>query len=138
MAERWTVQVFFDGECPLCKREISLLRRLDRHHRVWFTDIAAPDFDATAYETTFQTLMDRIHGRLPDGTVIEGVEVFLRIYEAVGLGLLARLMRLPVIRPMLDWAYGHFARNRLRWTNRCTSESCPALPPATLTEATRA
>lgn len=138
MAERWTVEVFYDGECPLCRREIGLLRRLDRRGRARFTDIAAPDFDAAAVGIPWQTLMDRIHGRLPDGTVIEGVEVFVRLYEACGLGFMAWFMRLPLVRPLLDWAYVRFARNRLRWTGRCTAESCAALPQATLPEASRA
>ncbi len=35
----FAVEVFFDGECPLCMREIRMLRRLDRKDRIRFTDI---------------------------------------------------------------------------------------------------
>ena len=31
------VEVFYDGDCPLCTREIRLLRRLDRRGRIRFT-----------------------------------------------------------------------------------------------------
>lgn len=124
MGADWTVQVFFDGDCPLCSREISLLRRLDRHKRVLFTDIAAKDFDAASLGMSQDMLMDRIHGRLPDGTWIEGVEVFRQLYAAVGLGAIAWVMRLPVITWMLDWSYEIFAKNRLRWTGRCIDETC--------------
>ena len=88
MAPGKKVEVFFDGECPLCAREIGMLRRLDRRGRIRFTDIAAAGFDATALGRSMSALMDRIHGRLPDGTWIEGVEVFRRLYAAVGLGVL--------------------------------------------------
>jgi predicted DCC family thiol-disulfide oxidoreductase YuxK len=119
-ATRWEVEVFFDGDCPLCVREINMLRRLDRGRgRVRFTDIAAADFDPSGVGLTFRTLMERIHGRLPDGTLIEGVEVFRRLYTAVGFGPLVRLTRLPGISSAMDWAYRLFAKNRLRLTGRC-------------------
>lgn len=118
------LEVFYDGECPLCLREINLLRRLDRRGRVKFTDIAAPGFDARQAGVDWQTLMARIHGRLPDGQLIEGVEVFRQLYAAVGLGPLVSLTRLPGISHLLERGYRWFARNRLHLTGRCTHESC--------------
>ena len=118
------VEVFFDGECPLCVREITLLRRLDRHGKIHFTDIASPNFDAAALGLTWQALMDRIHGRLPDGTIIEGVEVFRRLYAAVGFGPLVAMSRCPGISQLLDLGYLTFAKNRLRLTGRCTDDTC--------------
>ena len=32
--------------------------------------------------------MAQIHGRLPDGTWLQGVEVFRRLYAAIGFGSL--------------------------------------------------
>jgi predicted DCC family thiol-disulfide oxidoreductase YuxK len=118
------VQVFYDGDCPLCMREIRLLRRLDRRRRIRFTDIAAPDFDAAAVGMTWEALMDRIHGRLPDGTIIEGIEVFRRLYSAVGFSPLVALSRLPGISQILTLAYHAFAKNRLRLTGRCADRAC--------------
>ena len=46
------VEVFYDGECPLCVREIRMLRRMDRAGGILFTDIATPDFDASAVGLT--------------------------------------------------------------------------------------
>lgn len=61
------IEVFYDGDCPLCGREIAMLRRLDRRQRIRFVDIAAPGFDASAMGASREALMARIHGRLPDG-----------------------------------------------------------------------
>ena len=72
------VEVYYDGACPMCVREIAMLRRLDRAGRVRFVDIAAPGFDAGEVGVSHEALMARIHGRLPDGTLIDGVEVFRR------------------------------------------------------------
>lgn len=123
-----TVEVFFDGACPLCLREIQILRRLDRKNRILFTDIAADTFDATHYGKTWDDLMERIQGRLPDGTWIEGVEVFRRLYTAVGLGPVMWITRLPGIRHLLDWGYHTFAKNRLRLTGRCGPETGCEIP----------
>lgn len=122
-AEGFRVEVFFDGDCPLCLREIALLKGLDGQARIRFTDIAAPGFDAAALGTTQEALMSRIQARLADGTWIEGVEVFRRLYDAVGYGRLVRLTRLPGVAQALDAAYAVFAKNRLRLTGRCDA-SC--------------
>lgn len=119
-------EVFYDGDCPLCRREIAFLARLDRRGRARFTDIAAPAFDARALGVPLPTLMRRIHGRTPSGDLVTGVEVFRRLYAAVGLGPLVALSRLRPIATVLDLAYEHFARNRLRWTGRCTDATCAA------------
>lgn len=119
----WEIEVFFDGACPLCRREMHFLSRRDRAGRIRFTDLAAPAF-VPPPGLDHETLMARIHGRLPDGTLVEGVEVFRRLYAAVGWRTLARVSRWPVIAPLLDVAYGVFARNRLRLTGRCDDGAC--------------
>jgi predicted DCC family thiol-disulfide oxidoreductase YuxK len=131
------VEVFYDGACPLCMREIRMLQGRDRRRRIRFVDIAADGFDASSIGPTWETLMARIHGRLPDGTLIEGVEVFRRLYAAVGFAPLVALTRLPGIRHLLDLAYDAFARNRLRLTGRCVDGTCelhtgPRTPSANL------
>jgi predicted DCC family thiol-disulfide oxidoreductase YuxK len=123
-APPFEVEVFFDGACPLCLREINMLKRWDRKGRIRFTDIAARDFSAAALGKSYDELMARIHGRLPDGTWIEGVEVFRRLYAAVGLGLIVGITRWPGISQLFDLGYRVFARNRLRFTGRCHDGAC--------------
>lgn len=119
-----TVEVFYDGDCPLCMREIRMLMRKDRKGRIVFTNIAAPTFDADWYGTSYTELMQRIRGRLPDGTWIEGVEVFRRLYTAIGWGWAVAITRVPGISHLMRLGYHVFARNRLRWTGRCADGSC--------------
>lgn len=123
------IEVFFDGACPLCRREIAVLQKLDRRRAaIRFTDIDAPGFDPAAIGRTRTELMAHIHGRLRDGTWVTGVEVFRRLYAAVGFGALVAMTRLPGIRHVLDAAYARFAKNRLRITGRCTDASCEVAP----------
>jgi len=120
----WIVEVFFDGECPLCLREINLLKRLDRRNQILFTDIAASDFAADDYRKSMNDFMSEIHGRLPGGQWIVGVEVFRQLYAAVGLGAIVSITRLPVVSHGLEWGYRLFAKHRLRLTGRCTADTC--------------
>ncbi len=117
------IEVLYDGDCPLCDREVKMLRRMDRRQRIRFTNIAAAEFEAGEYGLTQDAVMAEIHARLPDGGWIRGVEVFRRIYSALGWGPVVGLTRLPVVSNLLDGAYRLFARNRLRMTGRCAADS---------------
>jgi predicted DCC family thiol-disulfide oxidoreductase YuxK len=117
-------EVFYDGECPLCMREIRMLMRKTPAGRVRFTDIAAPDFDATALGITYEDLMAKIHGRMPDGRVVVGLEVFRQLYSAIGFTRLVAMSRWPGISHLLGVAYRAFAANRLRLTGRCNQQGC--------------
>lgn len=124
-------EVFFDGDCPLCTREIALLRRWDTRQRIRFTDIAGDGFDARDYGTDQQTLMAEIHGRTSDGEWVTGVEVFRQLYGAVGFDRTVRFTRLPAVAPALDFLYRRFARNRLALTGRKCDDACAiATPPS--------
>ena len=124
-------EVFFDGECPLCMREIRMLRRLDRAGRIRFTDISEPGFDASALGLTWAMMMERIYGRMPDGTLVHGVEVFRQLDAAVGFGPLVAMTRIPGISHGLNLAYRVFAKRRLRLTGRCVTGACPVPEGAT-------
>jgi len=132
----WEIRILYDGECPLCSREIRFLERRDRESgRIQLEDISRADFDPDTYGLDARQVMARIHGVLPDGSVVEGVEVFRRAYAAVGLGWLLAPTRWPVLRRLADLAYRVFARNRLRWTGRentCEDGRCQIkhTPPA--------
>ena len=115
----WKVEMFHDGDCALCMREVRMLRRLDRGRgNIRFTDISRPQFDASAYGLTRSQFMARIKARTPDGRWLDGVDVFAELYAAVGVGVVRRLADSAVLRPALDHAYDVFARNRLRLTGR--------------------
>jgi predicted DCC family thiol-disulfide oxidoreductase YuxK len=80
--------MLYDGDCPLCMREVEMLQRRDAGKgAIDFVDIASPGYSADDnFGVTYEQAMRRIHALLPDGTVVTDVEVFRRLYEAVGLG----------------------------------------------------
>ena len=124
---QYPLTVFFDGACPICDREIALMKRLDRRRQLEFCDFSAQEYDAASSGFAAADLATVIHARWADGSVITGVEVFRAMWEAVGLGFLAKLSRLSLVEPLVLKAYAWFARNRLRLTGRsqaCTGGSC--------------
>ena len=121
----WDVEVFYDGDCPLCKREIDFIRHRDDKGKIEFTDIADAKFDALQIGKTHAELMAQIHGRLSDGRIIVGPEVFRRLYGAIGFSRLVSFSRMPLISQTIELAYRCFARYRLPLTGRrCTDQTC--------------
>jgi len=88
-----TLEVWFDGGCPLCRREIALMRRLDRREAIAFTDVA--DGQAVC-PVDRADLLARFHAR-EDGVMLSGAAAFAAMWRAI-----------PLLRPL-----GLAARNRL-------------------------
>jgi len=116
--------ILIDGDCPLCRREAAVLRRMDRGRgRLRIVDIASPSFDPDRYGLSMDMAMARIHGVTNDGRLVEGMEVFRRAYGAVGWGWLLAPTGWPILRQLSDRLYAWFARNRLRFTGRGNCET---------------
>ena len=132
---QYPLTVFFDGACPICAREMALMKRLDRKRRLAFCDFSVPEYDERVSGFTPAELGQIIHALWADGRVIMGVAVFQAMWEAVGLGLLTKVSRLAFVEPLLFRAYSWFARNRLWLTgrvNNCPGNTCAHLPSKTV------
>ena len=66
----WDVRVLYDGDCPLCVREVDFLRGKDGGAgRLDLVDIASDEYDPDANAgIPFETAMSTIHGIKPPGT----------------------------------------------------------------------
>lgn len=108
------VEVWFDGDCPLCRREIALMRRLDRRGAIAFSDVAGEGAGEGACPLDRAELLARFHAR-EDGVLLSGAAAFAALWRAVPLlrplGLLAR--NRFVLRG-LEAAYVAFLRVRPR------------------------
>ncbi len=108
--------VWYDGACPLCIREIALMRRLDQAQRIAFVDVA-PEDAACPIDRTL--LLARFHAQEPNGPVLDGAAAFAAMWRTIPalrpLGLLARN---GTVLSALEWLYTRFliVRPRLqRW-----------------------
>ncbi|XP_073679848.1 uncharacterized protein [Garra rufa] len=124
-----TIRVLYDGECPICVKEISFLQFLQRNRagKVDFVDISLPEYDGNKYEgVSYEMAMGEMTVIDEKNKIHRGVPAFRVMYSAVGLSWLGTFISLPLIRPIMDRAYGVFARNRLKWTGRegCITGHC--------------
>ena len=109
MIEMAQVTVWFDGACPLCRREIALVRRLDRRGRIAFVDVSAPD---SACPIDRSALLARFHAS-ENGQLYDGAAAFAAMWRAIPLlrplGLIARN---GWVLALLEAAYRRFLRVR--------------------------
>lgn len=124
----WQIKLLYDGDCPLCLREVNFLQKKDAGRcLVSFVDIADDSYDPTENGgVDFATAMGRIHAVLPDGTVIQNVEVFRRIYSILGIGWMYAPTQWPVVGPLVDKLYDIWADWRLQVTGRPSLETLVA------------
>jgi predicted DCC family thiol-disulfide oxidoreductase YuxK len=104
--------VWHDGGCPLCRREIALIRRLDRRGAIDFVDVTQEL--ATSCPIDPAKLMARFHAS-EDGHLLSGAAAFAAMWRAIPLlrplGLAARS---PWILARLERIYLIFLRFRPR------------------------
>lgn len=131
----WPLTLYYDGACPLCAREIRLLRRHASATRLQLVDIAAAGFDPAPLGLSQVQLQARLHARFADGRWVSGLDATFWSWCAAGLGRWAAPLRWPLLRPLLELAYRLFCRLRpqLNWlphpdgARRCKADGC-ALP----------
>ena len=125
---QWHFKLLYDGECPLCQREVRWLQRLNRSGRLAFEDVSSPGFDPSRYGATRAELLGVIHGVFPDGHIVRKVAVFREAYRAVGYGWLLTPTGWPLLRWVFDKLYALFARYRVPigrlFGRSCASGKC--------------
>jgi predicted DCC family thiol-disulfide oxidoreductase YuxK len=85
--------VWYDGGCPICVREIAVMRWLDRRGAIRFVDI---DDHKTSCPLDRSLLLARLHAS-EDGQILSGAAAFAAMWRAI-----------PLLRPL-----GVLARNRI-------------------------
>jgi predicted DCC family thiol-disulfide oxidoreductase YuxK len=99
-----TVTVWFDGSCPLCSREIALMRRLDRRQSIAFVDIGRRD---AACPIDRSALLARFHARENGGPLLSGAAAFAAMWRAI-----------PLLRPLGIAAHNGWVLRGLELTYR--------------------
>ncbi|MEN7536113.1 thiol-disulfide oxidoreductase DCC family protein [Aurantiacibacter flavus] len=107
------IMVWHDGACPLCQREIALMRRLDKNGAITFIDASAPDAPQTCPLDPAQ-MLERFHAEV-DGEMLTGAAAFAAMWRVLPLlrplGLAARN---PLVLRWLEALYVRFLRVRPR------------------------
>lgn len=114
-----TVELLYDGDCPICEREICTLRQLGRQANIEFINIASKDFSPAKHNNIeYERAMSQIHAIDSNGNRLIGLPAFAVIYARCQLLVISTLLRIPFITTVLNPLYRLFAKKRLWITGR--------------------
>jgi 3-demethoxyubiquinol 3-hydroxylase len=102
------ITVWYDGACPLCRREISVYQGLPSHHPINWLDVSDSQcVIPLGFER--DALLKRFHVRTTSGRVVSGAAGFVSIWaELAGWRQVARLAELPGGLALMEWVYERF------------------------------
>ena len=127
MTHASTWNVYFDGLCPLCSREIDHYRKQRGAESLRFVDITAADFNAEAEGVDPIAVHKEMHVKTSDGRLVTGVDAFIEIWKVLPrYGFAARLAQKSFIKPTLDFGYHIFAAVRPYLPRK--AQGCEASP----------
>jgi len=117
------LKLLYDGECPLCKREICILQKKDGQNKIKFIDISSKEF--SSFENSnidYNTAMSQIHAIDGKGNLLVGIPAFATVYARCQLLVTSTLLRIPFIKRILKPLYTLFAKKRLWMTGRINTK----------------
>ena len=88
--------VYFDGACPLCRKEIGYYQRKDLTSNISWIDISRCDQSLLGPDLSKQDALRRFHVRKSDGKLVSGGSAFVEIWKVI---------------PTFQWL-GQFMRSR--------------------------
>jgi len=118
--------IYFDGACPLCRREISHYRCKEGASAIEWVDAASCDAAALGHDLSRDAALARLHARRPDGSLVSGVAAFVTIWSRLpAYRWLASLVSSRAVLTVLDVGYAAFLRLRPLWrrAKRCPDAS---------------
>lgn len=111
--------VFYDGGCPLCRREISFYRRRRGADAIRWTDVSAlsaetPVVTDRAGETLSQCdAMARFHVQTASGEIKSGAAAFAALWRGLpSFALLGHIASWRPITTVMEWGYRGFLKVR--------------------------
>lgn len=109
--------IYFDGGCPLCRREVSLYRRrLRGAEGARWRDLSC---EAPPEGLTREAALARLHVRRRDGAMVSGFRAFIAIWRLdPRLAPLARTLDRAPFAMLGEAAYRLFLRVRFLWRRR--------------------
>jgi predicted DCC family thiol-disulfide oxidoreductase YuxK len=118
--------VYYDGACPLCRREIDIYQGMDGAACIKWSDA---NRDAFGADLSRESALRRFHVRRVDGSLASGAEAWAALWRAIpALACAGRILdRQPflaigqlgyraflLLRPSLQWAYARISRSERR------------------------
>ncbi len=122
--------VYYDGACPVCRREIAHYQRLRGAEAIAWVDAATCDEGALGSGLDRSRALARFHVRDADGALVSGAQAFVAIWRRLpAFAWLAPLASSRPVLALLEVAYAWFLRARRRWRPADAPRAEPVAPP---------
>jgi predicted DCC family thiol-disulfide oxidoreductase YuxK len=116
MTPHATCTVYFDGACPVCRREIAHYRRQRGSDSIAWVDASSCDEAVLGPGLKRSVVLRRFHVREADGTLASGAAAFVAIWRRLpAYGGLAGLASPRPVLALLDAGYALFLLARRSW-----------------------
>lgn len=118
MTSDQNIEVFYDGDCPICRMEVNWYERMDKRDSISWLDITKFADRELPNDKSREELLGKFHVRDADGNWFIGVDAFARIWRNLPyLNRGALLFSVPGIRGLTEVAYRGFLKWQ-RWHRR--------------------
>ncbi len=108
--------VYYDGGCPVCRREIALYQRQPGAERCAWVDVSATASERVADDLDRADALARMHVRRADGRLVDGAVAFIALWQALPkTRWLGRIAGVPPLPWLLEFGYRIFLRVRPLW-----------------------
>jgi predicted DCC family thiol-disulfide oxidoreductase YuxK len=107
--------LYYDGTCPLCSKEISMLKRLS-NDGIDFVDIHQVN---DAELPSKELLLKRLHLRKSNGEWLVGLDANVYAWSLTPYGILFKILRIWPIRSIADLIYIRWADQRFNKRYEC-------------------
>ena len=109
------IQVFYDGGCPVCSREIGYYRARPGAEGFEWVDVNGPAPEL-GLGLSREAALARMHVRLADGTLVSGAAAFAAMWRRMpGFRTLGVLLAIPPFGALTELGYRGFLRIRKLW-----------------------
>ena len=107
--------VFYDGQCPLCQREIGYYKSRSGADKIDWVDVASVCETELPVGLSREQALARFHVLGRDGTLVSGGEAFARLWSSLpAFRWLGRLFTAPGFAWIIEKSYQAFLPLRPR------------------------
>lgn len=99
--------LFYDGQCPLCAKEIKLLSRW-KSNRLSLVDL----HKQTDLPSNKNEMLSVLHYQTENGDYLMGLDASVAAWSHTRIGFLLRPLRWLFIKPLADRLYKFWAQKR--------------------------
>ena len=105
--------VYYDGECPLCQREIAWLRRQSGGDNIQWIDINCLTTENIFPGVSRVDALKRFYVKRSDGSIVSGSKAFVSVWKGINrLKPFGNILDRPIILFFLEKFYNVFLRIR--------------------------